>query len=118
VASAKQVQHTWSITSLKNTKARVTSQYQRHSLQNFGRFTYGVHRFYYADEREADGNPTYSDINGPAHAEFYTALAEGKTQQSWLATFVKGKGYVDFQEFKMQEKGALKEEPKYVPVAQ
>lgn len=98
--------------------ARVTSQYQHHSFANTWSFTYSVHRFYYADEREANGNPTYSDINGPAHAEFYISLAEGKSQQSWLATFVKGKGYVDFQEFKSQEKGALKEEPKYEPVAQ
>ena len=53
-------------------------------------------RFYYADERKADGSPAYAAISGQAHGEFYTQLAEGKTQIPWLATFVAGTGYVDF----------------------
>ncbi|KND87547.1 hypothetical protein TOPH_07814 [Tolypocladium ophioglossoides CBS 100239] len=53
-------------------------------------------RFYYADERNADGSPAYAAISGQAHGDFYTQLAEGKTQIPWLATFVGGAGYVDF----------------------
>ncbi|KAL3952065.1 hypothetical protein ACCO45_013782 [Purpureocillium lilacinum] len=54
------------------------------------------YRFYYADERQADGSPVYQNISGPAHAEFYTRLAEGDEGVPWEATFVGGKGYVDF----------------------
>ena len=50
-------------------------------------------RFYYADERKADGSPVYSAVDGPAHASFYTELAEGKSQGPWQQTFVKGFGY-------------------------
>lgn len=35
-------------------------------------------------------------ISGPAHAEFYLQLAEGKVQSPSNATFVAGKGFVDF----------------------
>ena len=38
----------------------------------------------------------YSAIDGGAAAEYYVELAEQKAQGPWLATFVKGKGYVDF----------------------
>jgi hypothetical protein len=62
-------------------------------------------RFYFADERKEDGSPVYSDIDGPAHANFYMQLIEGKTQTqgTWNATFVKGKGYVRFPETIIQE---------------
>ena len=53
-------------------------------------------RFYYGDERQADGSPAYSAIDGEAHAKLYVELAEGKTQGPWQQTFVKGKGYVKF----------------------
>ncbi|KAF4978074.1 hypothetical protein FZEAL_5500 [Fusarium zealandicum] len=43
-------------------------------------------KFYYADERQADGSPSYSGIDGPAHAEFYTQLAEGDSQGPWQQT--------------------------------
>ena len=56
------------------------------------------YRFYYADERNADGSPVYAKINAQSHGDFYAQLAEGKTQAPWLATFVGGKGYVDFSE--------------------
>ncbi len=36
-------------------------------------------------------------LNGDAHAEFYYELANKKEQGPWEATFVKGKGYVDFK---------------------
>lgn len=53
-------------------------------------------RFYYADERKADGSPAYSDISGEAHAEQYLLLAEGKEQGPWQQTFVKDVGYKRF----------------------
>ncbi|RFU34005.1 hypothetical protein B7463_g2347, partial [Scytalidium lignicola] len=56
------------------------------------------YKFYFADERKPDGDPVYSAINGPAHAEFYIQLTEAKTQGPWNATFVKEQGYVSFSE--------------------
>jgi hypothetical protein len=53
-------------------------------------------RFYYADERKADGTPAYGAIDGGAHAELYTSLARSPTQGPWLQTFVKGVGYKTF----------------------
>ncbi|KAH6884484.1 hypothetical protein B0T10DRAFT_539882 [Thelonectria olida] len=53
-------------------------------------------KFYYADERKADGSPAYGAIDGPAHAEFYTHLAETAEQGPWQQTFVKGSGYKKF----------------------
>jgi len=54
-------------------------------------------RFYYVDERKADGKPVYSAVDGPAHAEFFGSLIDGTGSAPALATFVKGKGYVSFQ---------------------
>ena len=54
-------------------------------------------RFYFADERQADGGPSIP-VNGPAAAEAYVELAEHNTQRPWMYTFVKGKGYVDFND--------------------
>ena len=51
--------------------------------------------FYYADERKAGGAAVYGAIDGEAHGKFYVELSE-KDQGPWLATFVKGTGYVDF----------------------
>ncbi|OBT86027.1 hypothetical protein VE02_05532 [Pseudogymnoascus sp. 03VT05] len=53
-------------------------------------------KFYYSDERKADGAPAYSSIDGEAHAELYLQLAEGKSQGPWQQTFVKGIGYKKF----------------------
>ena len=53
-------------------------------------------RFYYADERKADGSPAYSGISGEAHGKFYLQLAEGKEQGPWQQTFVGGVGYKQF----------------------
>ncbi|KAM0342027.1 hypothetical protein ACHAPU_009755 [Fusarium lateritium] len=53
-------------------------------------------KFYYADERKADGSPAFSAIDGPAHGEFYTQLAEDASQGPWQQTFVKGQGYAKF----------------------
>lgn len=52
-------------------------------------------RFYYGDERKADGTAIYR-VNGDAHAELYWKLAEDKTQGPWMQTFVKGVGYTKF----------------------
>ncbi|CAI7606797.1 unnamed protein product [Penicillium bialowiezense] len=52
-------------------------------------------KFYYADERKADGTIT-PQIDGEAHAEFYAQLAEGESQGPWQQTFVKGSGYQKF----------------------
>lgn len=52
--------------------------------------------FYYADERQPDGANVGKRIDGDAHADFYYGLATGAVQAPWLATFVKGEGYVDF----------------------
>lgn len=54
------------------------------------------YRFYYADERKANGSPASMDIDGEAHAKHYVELAEGKSQGPWLQTFVKGVGYKKF----------------------
>jgi len=53
-------------------------------------------KFYYGDERKADGSAAYFDINGEAHGELYVQLAEGKSQGPWQQTFVKGIGYKHF----------------------
>ncbi|KAK9235242.1 hypothetical protein V1525DRAFT_410552 [Lipomyces kononenkoae] len=53
-------------------------------------------KFYYGDERKADGSPAYGAIDGEAHAKLYLELAEGKTQGPWQQTFVKGVGYKKF----------------------
>lgn len=59
--------------------------------------TNGMYRFYYADERKADGAAKYK-VSGPAHGEYYLSLAKGEKQGPWLATFVDGEGYKDFGE--------------------
>lgn len=52
-------------------------------------------RFFYADQRNEDGSMAGMQLDAEAHAQFYTSLAEGKTQDvPWLATFTKSKGYV------------------------
>ena len=53
-------------------------------------------RFYYGDERKADGGPAYTDLSGEAHGTHYLELAEGKSQGPWQQTFVKGIGYKKF----------------------
>lgn len=39
----------------------------------------------------------YNEINGQAAADFYFKLAESDKQGPWDATFIGGKGYVDFE---------------------
>ncbi|KAI8944395.1 NAD(P)-binding protein [Xylaria longipes] len=54
-------------------------------------------RFFYADERHDDGKIKAAQLDGPAHAEFYAELAKHEGKVPWDATFVKGKGYVQFK---------------------
>ncbi|GAP85630.1 putative short-chain dehydrogenase reductase SDR [Rosellinia necatrix] len=61
-----------------------------------GTYSKQGYRFFYADERKADGGSVGSEIDGPAHADFYAQLANREGEVPWLATFVKGKGYVKF----------------------
>ncbi|KAH8823710.1 hypothetical protein DL96DRAFT_1558617 [Flagelloscypha sp. PMI_526] len=58
------------------------------------------YKFYYVDERTEEGNSVLYDRNGDAHAEYFLKLVEGSEQGTWLQTFVKGKGYKDFNEFR------------------
>ncbi|CAK7213768.1 hypothetical protein SBRCBS47491_001917 [Sporothrix bragantina] len=53
-------------------------------------------RYYYADERKADGSLAGAALDGEAHAAIYTALAKQPTQGPWQQTFVKGEGYKKF----------------------
>ncbi|KAF2691249.1 NAD(P)-binding protein [Lentithecium fluviatile CBS 122367] len=55
------------------------------------------YRFFYADERHEDGKFKGMALDGDAHAEFYAQLAEHDGSVPWQATFVKGKGYVQFK---------------------
>ncbi|KAG4438110.1 hypothetical protein IFR05_006390 [Cadophora sp. M221] len=53
------------------------------------------YKFYYVDERKADGSAKYR-VDGDAHGKIFSELAEAKTQGPWLQTFVKDVGYKDF----------------------
>ena len=49
------------------------------------------------DERHDDGTFMTTDLQGWAHAEFFLSLVERKAGEvPWQATFVGGKGYVEF----------------------
>ncbi|QIX00965.1 hypothetical protein AMS68_006482 [Peltaster fructicola] len=52
-------------------------------------------KFYYVDERTAEGKPMLNGVNGPGHAEFFASLADG-LDVPWHATFVSGQGYKKF----------------------
>ncbi|ORX34054.1 putative short-chain dehydrogenase [Kockovaella imperatae] len=56
------------------------------------------YKFYWGDERASEGGAVYGDINGPLHGETYLKLAEEPKQQIYDYTFVKGKGYVKFDD--------------------
>lgn len=57
-------------------------------------------RFYYADERKADGSAKYK-VDGEAHANLFWELALAKSQGPWLQTFVKDVGYKDFGPYRL-----------------
>ncbi|KAJ5606695.1 hypothetical protein N7510_009476 [Penicillium lagena] len=54
-------------------------------------------RFFYADERHEDGKFKGMALDGAAHGAFYPQLASHEGNVPWHATFVKGKGYVQFK---------------------
>ncbi|KAJ6123707.1 hypothetical protein N7471_011024 [Penicillium samsonianum] len=55
------------------------------------------YRFYYADQRTPEGTSMRTGVDGVAHAEFFKQLADRQDPSvPWLATFVKGKGYINF----------------------
>lgn len=56
-----------------------------------------IDRFFYADERTAEGKLKGQGLSGPAHADFYAALAKHDAEVPWHATFVEGTGYVPFK---------------------
>lgn len=58
-------------------------------------------RFYYVDERKADGTAIFK-VDGEAHGKLLWELAEAKTQGPWLQTFVKGVGYKSFDSLYQQ----------------
>lgn len=53
-------------------------------------------RFFYADQRQADGNMGGMGLDGDAHGQFFVQLAQQEKDIPWLATFVPGTGYVKF----------------------
>ncbi|KAF2162038.1 hypothetical protein M409DRAFT_58499 [Zasmidium cellare ATCC 36951] len=54
------------------------------------------YRFYYVDERFADGRAVVNEIDGQAHADYFYGLVKGTLTSPWWSTFVKGEGYVKF----------------------
>jgi hypothetical protein len=55
-----------------------------------------VCRFYYVDERKADGSAKFK-VDGDAHGKLLWELAEAKKQGPALHTFVKDVGYKKFE---------------------
>lgn len=75
-------------------------------------------KFYYVDERRADGDSVFMDVNAEAHAtEFWKLSEEIKEQTHWDWTFVAGTGYVrnkahvdrEYREFGLDFKGIPEE---------
>ncbi len=54
-------------------------------------------RFFWVDERNADGTPMFTDLGGQAHAEIFLSLHDRTAGDvPWQITFVAGKGFVEF----------------------
>jgi hypothetical protein len=54
--------------------------------------------WYFADQRSPSGLSVIGDgLSGDAHAKYFWELVNTKSQGPWNATFVAGKGYVDFE---------------------
>jgi hypothetical protein len=65
--------------------------------------------WYFGDERLPSGGSVMDMIDGQAHAQFYWELAQRTSQGPWNATFVKGKGYVDFESWRNRPLTEFKE---------
>jgi hypothetical protein len=75
-----------------HTRTKATSKSSYHGF-SYNRLR--CRRFYYVDERKPNGAPKYR-VDGDAHADLYWALSQGKEQEPWMQTFVKGEGYKKF----------------------
>ena len=65
----------------------------------YGKRSKGAKGFwYFADERFEDGGSMMAEIDGESHAEHLWNLANQRDQGPWNNTFVKGKGYVSFDD--------------------
>ncbi|KAM0342536.1 hypothetical protein ACHAPU_009510 [Fusarium lateritium] len=53
-------------------------------------------KFYYADQRQVDGNMGGMGLDGDAHGQFFVKLVQQEEDIPWHATFVPGTGYVKF----------------------
>ena len=53
--------------------------------------------WYFADERFPDGTSKMAHVDGEAHGEHYWHLVNQESQGPWNNTFVKGKGYKQFE---------------------
>lgn len=54
--------------------------------------------FYFTDERLSDGSPVQSQMDAQARAQLHWTLTESPEQGPFYFTYVKHKGYVDFQD--------------------
>ncbi|KAI0966641.1 hypothetical protein F4678DRAFT_269249 [Xylaria arbuscula] len=52
--------------------------------------------FYFVDQREPDGHPIVTGVNGAAHADVFLQLAQDPKQGPWQYTFTKDGGYTVF----------------------
>ncbi|KAI2775620.1 NAD(P)-binding protein [Daldinia loculata] len=69
-----------------------------HMIQNLALAEYDgkPYKFYYLDERHADGSYVTNDLSGIGHAKEFLKLAKDSKQGPWDYTFVSGKGYAKF----------------------
>jgi hypothetical protein len=65
--------------------------------------------WYFGDERRPFGGSVMDVIDGEERALFYCKLNQQKSQGPWNATFVKGRGYVDFESWRNRPLARLKE---------
>jgi hypothetical protein len=54
-------------------------------------------RFYYVDERTADGDGMFKGVTGDAPADYFLHLTTVEPEAPVLQTFVAGRGYVEFE---------------------
>lgn len=59
-------------------------------------FFSSLFRFYYIDERLADGSPAYAKITGAGHADMTWELSQGTEQGDWRVRCVTSTVYSDF----------------------
>ena len=56
------------------------------------------YKFYFTDQRFADGRAAREGMSGEASATVMLGLVDDPVQRAWYHTFVEGRGYVDFGE--------------------